>query len=379
MDQHNFSDQNPEQGTGQFWGQFSEQWQEILAGYALGALEADEMLAVEEYLEDHQELSATVHRLEETVVGLAYSAPVMTPSPANKAALLERIQADIRATAPVSPTPVPQPITARSTPSSTQRSYRPVGDVSATRSRFGGGESTTRQATATRQRPTAQRRGSTWWSFDGFFDFATGWKLATMTASAALLFFVVTTAQVSGQLTNVGQQVATLNEIVSTRTAELNNASVQLSSVAELQNEVAQLQSEKAQLQQASQQFVEQLQNEQQQISSLLTVSQVVELGGTDAAPQAQGTLFVGEDSLVLVLRGLQPLPPGETYQLWLIPAESDPVSAGLVQISDEEIPSLTTDVQLTISSFAVVGLSIEPAGGSVQPTGNIVMSGNRT
>ncbi len=377
MDQHNFSDQNPEQETGQFWGQFSEQWQEILAGYVLGALEADEMLAVEEYLEDHQELSATVHRLEETMVGLAYSAPTMTPSPAIKATLLDRIHADMRATSAAS-----KPVAPVSAQTSTQHHYRPMGTAGKSKRTanvgFSGEDSTKRVRNGVRPRSVVRRR-STWWSFDGFFDFATGWKLATLTASAALLFFVVTTVQLSGRLTNVGQQVATLNELVGTRTAELNRATGQLSSVSDLQDEIAQLQAEKAQLQQTSQQVVDQLQNEQQQISSLLTVSQVVELGGTKAAPQAQGTLFVGEESLVLVLRGLQPLPPGETYQLWLIPAESDPVSAGLVQISDEENPSLTTDVHLTVSSFAVVGLSIEPAGGSVQPTGDIVMLGNRT
>lgn len=372
MDQHNFSDQTPEQGTGQFWGQFSEQWQEILAGYALGALEPDEMLAVEEYLEDHQELAATVHRLEEAVVGLAYSAPTVTPSPATKAALLDRIHAELRAS-----TAAPQPVAPISTPSSTQHSYRSIGGTPTARARLAGEKSAKQPRPSARPQPTVRRRFT--WSFDGFFDFATGWKLATMTAAAALLFFVVTTVQLSGQLTTVGQQVATLSEVVSTRTAELNNATGQLGSVADLQDQIAQLEAEKAQLQQSSQQVVEQLQREQEQISSLLTVSQVVELGGTAAAPQAQGTLFVGEDSLILILRGLQPLPPGETYQLWLIPAESDPVSAGLVQISDEESPSLTTDVQLTVSTFAVVGLSIEPAGGSVQPTGDIVMLGNRT
>ena len=363
---------------GQFWQQFSGQWQEILADYVLRALEPAEMLAVEEYLEDHQELSATVHRLEEAVVGLAYSATTMTPSPTTKAALLDRIQADMSATSAA-----PQPVAPAPAQSATQQSYRPFGLAGSTKriARVGlsGEDSTKRPRTVVRPRSTTRRRSSTWWSFDGFFDFATGWKLATMTASAALLFFVVTTVELSGRLTNVDQQVATLNEIVSTRTAELNSATVQLSGVTELHNEIAQLEAEKVQLQQSSQQIVTQLHSEQQRISSLLTVSQVVELDGTEAAPQAQGILFVGEDSLVLVLHGLQPLPSGQIYQLWLIPAESDPVSAGLVQISDEEIPNLTTDVQLTVSSFAVVGLSIEPAGGSVQPTGDIVMLGNRT
>jgi len=364
MDQHNFSDEQPKPVSGQFWEQFSEQWQEILAGYALGALEPDEMLAVEEYLAEHPELASTMQRLEESVMGLAYSAPAITPPPDSKAALMARVRADLH-----EPTPTAQ----RAAPSSAQppRINRLTGMAQATRVASRAPRSTMRRATTWRQRFAD--------SFDGFFDFATGWKLATMTTAAALLFFAVSTVQLSSQLNQSSAQVTLLNEAVSTRTAELNTATSQLTDVASLQDELAQLQAEKATLQQSSQQVVQQLETERQQISSLLAVSQVVTLDGTDAAPQAEGTLFVGEDSLVLVIRGLQPLPSGQIYQLWLIPEESNPVSAGLVQIATGESPSLTTDVNLSISSFAVVGLSVEPEGGSEQPTGDIVMLGDRT
>jgi anti-sigma-K factor RskA len=235
-----------------------------------------------------------------------------------------------------------------------------------------------RPATARPAQPRSPRRRFAT-AFEGFFDFATGWKLTALVAAAALLFFVISTVQLTGALNSALQRVTVLDETLADRTAALNEATAQLASVADLQNEVAQLQAERSQLEQATQQLVQQLQAEEQQISSLLTVSQVVALDGTAAAPQAQGTLFVGEDSLVLVLRGLQPLPSGQTYQLWLIPADSAPISAGLVQVADEEGPSLTTDVALTTATFSAVGLSVEPAGGSAQPTGDIVLLGNRT
>jgi anti-sigma-K factor RskA len=77
-----------------------------------------------------------------------------------------------------------------------------------------------------------------------------------------------------------------------------------------------------------------------------------------------------------LILNGLASLPADQTYELWLIPSDGDPVSAGLVQVTADG----TTVSQIPMPSqpqeFAAVGLSIEPAGGSPQPTGPIVLLG---
>ena len=187
---------------------------------------------------------------------------------------------------------------------------------------------------------------------------------------------MVTTVQLLGQLQGVAEQSAATNTTMAQQQTALAAATDQ---VTRLQAQVAQLQTANAQLQTAGQQLVEQFEQERQQISALLAVNQLVALDGTASAPGARGTLFVGENSLVLLLEGLQPLPAGQTYQLWLIPADSDPISAGLVEVATTTAPNLTTEARVPTTTFAAVGLSVEPAGGSPQPTGEIVLLGNRT
>jgi anti-sigma-K factor RskA len=75
----------------------------------------------------------------------------------------------------------------------------------------------------------------------------------------------------------------------------------------------------------------------------------------------------------ILVIAGLASLEPGKTYQVWLINA-SVPVSAGLLTVdaNGQGVFILTADS--AIGSFNSLGISIEPEGGSEQPTGEIVV-----
>ncbi|MCB0111235.1 MAG: anti-sigma factor [Caldilineaceae bacterium] len=380
MDQHTSFGSGPDSQEGEFWAQFSEEWQEILAAYALGALEPEEMIALDDYLHNHPELQAVVDRLDETAAALAYGAPVALPTPDAKRALLDRVDRELQGTLAYpqrnrsQQIPAPHDDHERHTATAPLRPQRPNPESTTTAPQS---TAISPYLPAKPLQPTARLRGSSgrsrWGrqrrSNAGFFDFATGWKIATMATAAALLFFIIATAQLAGQLNRLNQQEITSSAALATATAALDRA----------QAELATAHQENRELQETAQQLAERLQTDQQQLTSLVTVNQVVALGGTEFAPQAEGTLFVGEDSLVLVLRGLQPLPTGQTYQLWLIPADNAPVSAGLVHVSDGESPNVTTDVTLTTETFATVGLSVEPAGGSAQPTGNIVMLGNRT
>jgi anti-sigma-K factor RskA len=344
MEQQSFSNGEPTPQSGEFWAQFSEQWQEILAGYALGALEPEEMLAVEEYLQDHPELQATVQHLEETVVGLAYTASAAPAPAAAKAALFARIERSLEM-----PTAAQLPMARAAAAPNVARPTQPV------------------------RPPRLPRRRS---PFEGFFNIATGWKIGAIGATAAALFFVVTTVQLLGELQRATAQSVTAGATAAQQQSALDDATNQ---VARLQAQVAQLQAENEQLLATGQQLIDQFEQNRRQISTLLTVNQLVTLDGTDSAPTARGTLFMGEEAMVLLLEGLQPLPAGQTYQLWLIPADSEPISAGLIEVSNTAAPSLTAESSLPTTTFSAVGLSVEPAGGSLQPTGEIVLLGNRT
>ena len=67
---------------------------EMLPAYVLGALEADEMLAVDDYLAAHPALLVRLAELEATADQLALAAPEVEPPARAKAGLMARVQAD---------------------------------------------------------------------------------------------------------------------------------------------------------------------------------------------------------------------------------------------------------------------------------------------
>ena len=99
-------------------------------------------------------------------------------------------------------------------------------------------------------------------------------------------------------------------------------------------------------------------------------------LAGTEAAPQASATLLQepGVGSAFLLVNGLPTLPEGQEYQVWKITGQG-PASAGIFSSTDsvEQLVNVSTD----FFGADAVGVSIEPRGGSPQPTGDIVLLGN--
>lgn len=74
----------------------------------------------------------------------------------------------------------------------------------------------------------------------------------------------------------------------------------------------------------------------------------------------------------VFLARGMPALPDEETYQLWLIDHEEDPTSAGLFEMDQRErsMRVLTGD----LAGAAAVAVTVEPAGGSTEPTSDPIM-----
>ena len=105
--------------------------------------------------------------------------------------------------------------------------------------------------------------------------------------------------------------------------------------------------------------------------SNVITVS----LKGTDVQPRAHGQLIADpkEQSAVLVISGLPKLKANQTYQVWLIDG-GKPVSAGLLTVDENGQGVVIVTSEESISSFQSLGISVEPKGGSDQPTGDIVV-----
>ncbi|HSL31583.1 MAG TPA: anti-sigma factor [Anaerolineales bacterium] len=139
--------------------------------------------------------------------------------------------------------------------------------------------------------------------------------------------------------------------------------------VARLQNQVAALNEQIASQSASLEMIVANL--PQTDPSNVITVA----LRGTEVQPQVQGQLIVNPDSqsAVLVITGLPRLEEGQTYQVWLINGGA-PVSAGLLAADENGQAVFLVTSQEPIGSFRQLGISIEPQGGSLEPTGDIVV-----
>jgi anti-sigma-K factor RskA len=106
-----------------------------------------------------------------------------------------------------------------------------------------------------------------------------------------------------------------------------------------------------------------------------ISAAQTISLKGTKVQPQAQGQLIANlkSESAVLVITGLGQLEAGRTYQVWLIDA-SGPKSAGFLSVDVHGQGVLIVTSSAEIGSFKSLGISVEPKGGSPQPTGDIVV-----
>ncbi len=73
----------------------------------------------------------------------------------------------------------------------------------------------------------------------------------------------------------------------------------------------------------------------------------------------------------LLTTANLPALPANQTYQLWFIGEDGQPVSAGIFRIDESGIGSLIVNLPDAPQAFQVIAISQEPAGGSEQPTTN--------
>jgi hypothetical protein len=139
----------------------------------------------------------------------------------------------------------------------------------------------------------------------------------------------------------------------------------------DLRQQVVMLEAEVRQLRQAA--------SERERLFALLAVPEVkiVSLAGTEHAPAAGARLLwdTQRGEWTVILHDLPRLPAEKTYQLWLLTAQGalpsgtfqpDPRQRGIIQAT---LPAGHTDI-------AGAAVSIEPEGGVVQPTGNIILVG---
>ena len=92
---------------------------------------------------------------------------------------------------------------------------------------------------------------------------------------------------------------------------------------------------------------------------------------------QVTGSLVInnGNNSGMLIISNLPALQVEETFQIWLIKPEGDRVSAGLFNADTQSAITLVSFASRgSFQDYRGIGVTIEPSGGSDQPTGPKVL-----
>ena len=101
---------------------------------------------------------------------------------------------------------------------------------------------------------------------------------------------------------------------------------------------------------------------------------QQVQLAALPPAPAANGRMFVAQGSgeALFSASGLPALPSNRTYQLWFI-ADGQPMSAGTFDVGPGGAGRVLVEAALPDGGI-VWAVTVEPAGGVPQPTGEMVL-----
>lgn len=113
----------------------------------------------------------------------------------------------------------------------------------------------------------------------------------------------------------------------------------------------------------------------QEQTALLAAGAQVITMEAQPAAPEARGNLVINPQgkSAYLVASGLPALPSGKAYQLWLSNGDTR-VSAAVFRVDEQGSASFFVYAPDPMSSYISCGITIEPASGSPEPTGDRVL-----
>lgn len=126
---------------------------------------------------------------------------------------------------------------------------------------------------------------------------------------------------------------------------------------------------------------VRSLQNQQDELARHLEMEQsalaMIASPGAYTLPVSDGnvagSLIINSEksSAILILANLPELEKGKTYQIWFIKPDGGRVSAGLINVNrDGSITIASLASKDSLQSYTGIGVTVEPTGGSDQPTG---------
>jgi anti-sigma-K factor RskA len=104
----------------------------------------------------------------------------------------------------------------------------------------------------------------------------------------------------------------------------------------------------------------------------------VVELVATGNQPPGGARMFWDRlaNRWTMITHHMAPVPAGRTYQLWLVTTNAEKISAGTFNTDAKGRAVVQATYALGAASLAAIAITEEPAGGSPQPTGTILVAG---
>ncbi|MBK7895899.1 MAG: anti-sigma factor [Candidatus Promineifilaceae bacterium] len=332
----------------------NERFEDLLAVYVLGGLSPEEEAGVEAYIAENPQAAAQLAEAYAAAALLPYAAPLLEPSPEAEAALFARVQADLVKTAvPVRQTAV----------------------------------------SATPKIPTL------WDQLRAFFStpLVTGLSLAT---AVLLLIWGMSLNRQVQELDQNMQQLTADNSSLRTDFDALSGENLALTGrLTELQTanqtldqQIDDLAQTNVDLVAANNRLQTDLADSQTYSASLeaqiaeIVASQpfaspqvfAVTVPGTEEQPEASAQLVVDPEAntAMLIVDGMPELPDGSVYQVLLIRG-TEHETAETFRVDTQGEGVLLVHSTQPLRSFDAVGVSIEPEGGSVQRTGDIVLLGS--
>lgn len=317
---------------------------DLLPDYLLGALDAETASSIDAYLDAQQDLLRQVRVGEECLALLALAAPPARPPVALKQNLLQRVEQDGRGQHAAVLLPAPPAV-----------------------------------RTGTPARPTR-------WQMPGVVK-----QMVAVAAIVTLVALSGYTLLLTRQMTTLAAENQAQTEAIAIYAAQ--NADYALivedlrASIGELMQERDQLVSQTGQLTENNavlntriQEINAELMVDQSRLQLLSTASEAVMLDQGEAAPESRGAFYVSGPQGILIVHGLTPLPESQVYQFWWVTPDGAQLPVTPIKVQADVEPTWAVfDVPPQAPPFSVVGLSIEPASGSPQPTGPMVLEGDVT
>jgi len=94
----------------------------------------------------------------------------------------------------------------------------------------------------------------------------------------------------------------------------------------------------------------------------------VYALAGADPQPQASAKIFwsPAQNTWRIEAQNLKPAGPGKTYEIWYIPKDAKPVSAGIFDVDATGHGSAVAKIPANLGPLAIAAVTDERAGGAI-------------